>query len=253
VRLKALLADDEFPARDELKYLLEEIGGIDVVAECEDGSEVLEVVRKADIDVAFLDIHMRTRDGLSTAAEMAKIIGHPKVVFTTGYSEYAVKAFDLDAVDYVVKPYSRKRVEKAVAKLFEMIKIERLRNVGFQDQKGNEKSAGTDKIAVWANDRMIMLNHNEIFFVQSLAKRKTLLCTEKGKFTTSLTLKDIQNRLEPPQFIRTHKSYIVNLQKIREVIPWFNNTYVLNLEGCSEKDIPVSRHFIKEFNSMMGI
>jgi len=194
---------------------------------------------------------MRTTDGLSTALEMTKIMGHPKVVFTTGYSEYAVKAFDLNAVDYVVKPYSRSRVETAVDKLLENTKAERRRDTSLVERK--EKIAGPDKIGVWANDRMIMLKHSEIFFVQALEKRKTLICTERGKFFSALTLKDIQNRLEPIQFIRTHKSYIVNVHKIREVVPWFNNTYVLNLEGCSEKDIPVSRHFIKEFNSMLGI
>jgi len=251
MRLKALLVDDEFPARDELKYLLEEIGGIDVVAECEDGSEALEIIKKTDLDVAFLDIHMRTRDGLSTAAEMTKILGYPKVVFTTGYSEYAVKAFDLNAIDYVVKPYSRKRIEKAVAKLLETTKIERLRDSPTAERK--TKDSCPEKIGVWANDRMFMLNHSEIFFAQALEKRKTMLCTERGKFLTTLTLKEIQSRLEPAQFVRTHKSYIVNVQKIREVIPWFNNTYVLNLEGSSEKEIPVSRYFIKEFNSKMGI
>lgn len=251
MRLKALLVDDEFPAREELKFLLEQIGGIEVVAECEDGSEALEIIKTKDLDVAFLDIHMRTTDGLSTATEMTKIMGHPKVVFTTGYSEYAVKAFDLNAVDYVIKPYSRNRIAIAVAKLLEHTKAERMRDTSPVERK--EKVASPDKIGVWANDRMIMLNHSEIFFVQALEKRKTLICTERGKFCTVLTLKDLQNRLEPVQFIRTHKSYIVNVQKIREVVPWFNNTYVLNLEGCSEKDIPVSRHFIKGFNSMMGI
>jgi len=251
MRLKVLLVDDEYPARDELKYLLEETGGIDVVAECEDGGEALEIIKNKDLDVVFLDIHMSTRDGLSTAAEINKISGHPKVVFTTGYDEYAVKAFDLNAVDYVVKPYSRRRIKLAVAKLMEITQIERQRENLPVETK--EKGPNPDKIGVWANDRMIMIKHSEIFFVHALEKRKTLLCTEKGKFTTPLTLKEIQSRLEQPQFIRTHKSYIVNVQKIREVIPWFNNTYVLNLEGCSEKDIPVSRHFIKDFNALLGI
>lgn len=252
MRLRAMLVDDEFPARGELRCLLEEIGGIDVVAECEDGDEVLLLLKNINVDVVFLDIQMSTKDGLSTAGDIMQMTDPPKIVFTTGYSEFAVKAFDLNALDYIVKPYSRARLEQTVAKLLETRNKDGSATANTVPlSKGGDWSPG--KIPVWANDRLIVIPYDEIFYANAIDKRKTELCTKNGKFVTSLTLKEIENRLLPPKFLRTHKSFIVNTDKIREVIPWFNNTYVLVFDGCSEKNIPVSRHYIRSFKEVMGI
>ena len=253
MKLKAMLVDDEYPARGELRCLLAEIGGIDVVAECEDGDEALILLKNMDIDVVFLDIQMSTKDGLSTAGDIMKMPNPPWFVFTTGFSEFAVKAFDLNAVDYIVKPYSRKRLEQTVAKLWDMYdRTDDIATISEMTQY-NARDWSPERIPVWANDRMIVLSYDEIFYANAVDKRKTELCTKSGKYITGFTLKEIGKRLVPPKFLRTHKSYIVNTEKIREVIPWFNNTYVLIFEGCTEKNIPVSRHYIKSFRDVMGI
>lgn len=253
MRLRAVLVDDEFPARGELRCLLEEIGGVHVLKECEDGDEALLLLQSNEADVVFLDIQMSSKDGLTAAAEIRRLLKPPKIVFTTGYSEYAVQAFELNAVDYLIKPYSRRRLEQTLIRILDMKKAE-----GIGDRKTLEtlnriRDRGQGRFPVWDNDRLIVLDNNEIFFAHALEKRKTLLCTVKGNYTTSLTLKEIESRLSFSKFLRIHKSYIVNLEKIREVIPWFNNTYVLMLEGCPEKNIPVGRHYIKQFNQVMGI
>lgn len=247
--LNVLIVDDEYPARQELRCIFEEIGNITVVAECRHGEEAYQILLTTAVDAVFLDIQMRSiDDGLVTAGKIMKLPDKPKVVFTTGFSEFAVQAFELAAVDYVLKPYSRDRLELTIARL---TREERpaLQPAPVESGRLPEQV----RMPVWHNDRLLVLLPSEIFFVRSEQKRKTLLYTEKGEFTTTLTLKAIQERLAYCGFLRTHKSFLVNLSKVREIVPWFNDTYMLSLEGCPVQDIPVAKHFLREFKQAMGI
>jgi two-component system LytT family response regulator len=245
--LRALVVDDEFPAREELASMLLETGAVEVVATCEDGDEALAFLRTNKVDVVFLDIQMPTRDGLSTARDIMLMPAGPKVIFTTGFSEYAVKAFDLEATDYLVKPYSQERLERAVGKMLDL----RASGVARTAPAAGPESAG--KLPVWVNGRLILLNIDDIFFAKADGKRSTLICARRGNFSTSTTLRELEERLAGAGFVRTHKSYIVNTRKIEEIIPWFNNTYQLVLQECPVRDIPVARHFVREFNRRMRL
>lgn len=251
MKLSAIIVDDEFPARAELKSILEEIGNIDIVGECEDGDEALELINHCSPDVVFLDIRMRNKDGLVTAGEIMEMQYPPFVVFTTGYNQFAAQAFDLNAVDYILKPYSSERVAKSIDKLAKV--------------KENHKSTGAvaepkvpgkqylPNLCIWFKDRMVVIRPSEILFAKADQQRQTLLQTERGIMHTKIPLKELEAILGEQGFLRTHKSYLVNLEKVREIIPWFNNTYVLTLENCQETNIPVARHYMKEFNAHMGI
>lgn len=246
---KALVVDDEYPAREELVCLLAETGLVDVVATCEDGEEALAFLRERSVDAVFLDIQMPTMDGLSAASEILRLPDGPKVVFTTGFSEHAVKAFELDAVDYLVKPYDRKRLEQAVRKLRDFC--------GLKDRKPagplpvGPESGG--RLPVWDSGRLVLLNITDIFYAKADGKRNTLISAKKGEFATSTTLRELEAKLAAANFIRTHKSYLVNAGKIEEIIPWFNNTYLLVLQDCPARDIPVARHYVRDFNQRMGL
>lgn len=251
MKIAAIIVDDEFPARAELKSILEESGDIDIVGECEDGDEVLAMIQKRNPDVVYLDIQMRNKNGLITAGEILELTYSPHIVFTTGFNQFAAKAFELNAVDYILKPYSSERVHKSIAKLLAS-------KTSLSMQPNLAKAIRPNKtlppnLCVWSRDRMVVLRPAEIFFAKADENRQTLLQTEQGAMFTKLTLKDLDSMLTEQGFLRTHKSYLVNLTKVREVIPWFNNTYVLALENCSEANIPVARHYIKEFNKIMGI
>lgn len=247
--IRVLIVDDEYPARQELRCIFEEIGNIEVVAECRNGEEAVQTLLTVSVDAVFLDIQMRTMDdGLVTAEKIMKLSAKPKVVFTTGFNEFAVQAFELEAIDYVLKPYSRERLELTIARLTREEKPA-VKTVPAELGRSPEQV----RVPVWHNDRLLVLLPTEIFFVRSEQKRKTLLCTEKGDFITTMTLKAVQERLEHCGFLRTHKSFLVNLSKIREIVPWFNDTYILSLEGCPVQDIPVAKHFIREFKQAMGI
>lgn len=243
--LRALVVDDEFPAREELAAMLAETGAVDVAATCEDGEEALAFLRTNTVDVVFLDIQMPTRDGLSTAREIMMMPAGPRVIFTTGFSEYAVKAFDLEATDYLVKPYSQDRLGRAVAKLLDFKAAQELKSALDHQPDG--------KLPVWVHGRLILLSIDDIFFARADGKRSTLICARRGNFSTNATLRELETRLSGAGFIRTHKSYLVNTGKIEEVIPWFNNTYQLVLQDCPVRDIPVARHFVREFNRRMRL
>lgn len=244
--LNVLIVDDEFPARQELSCIFEEITNITVVGECKNGEEAYQFASTHEVDAVFLDVHMRTpEEGLDAAAKLKQLPHPPKLVFTTGFSEFAVKAFELNAVDYVLKPYSKERLE---------LTIERMTQ---EESPANplsfDKTPGPVRMPVWHNNRLLILLPEEIFFVKSDQKRKVVLCTEKGDFISNMPLKLIHQRLENSGFLRTHKSYLVNISKVREIVPWFNNTYVLVIDGCPVEDVPVAKHYIKEFNQAMGI
>lgn len=168
----------------------------------------------------------------------------PHIIFSTGFSEYAAKVFQLNTVDYILKPYSIDRVRTALTKV---------RNT-YQPVKPLKVAVHrADKICVWSNDCIIVLNPDKIVFAKADEKRQTLLFTDQDNYYSKLTLKDLEKILIKYRFFRTHKSYLVNLDKIREIVPWFNSTYVLVLENCTETNIPVARHYSKEFNHIMGI
>ncbi len=243
--LKVLIVDDELPAREELKCILAEIGGVTVIGQCEDGEEVIPFLRETMVDIIFLDIQMRSQDGLVTAEMLLNLEQPPYIIFCTGFSQYAAKAFELNAVDYILKPYSIDRVSKVIAKVkhFKLLVETATQPAVFRS--GN--------ICVWSSERMVVIHPAKIIFARSDEKRQTLLYTEQGSYHTKFTLKELSEMLKHKNFLRTHKSYLVNIDKVQEIIPWFNNTYVLVLENCNETNIPVARHYLKQFNQVMGI
>ncbi|MDR3589574.1 MAG: LytTR family DNA-binding domain-containing protein [Negativicutes bacterium] len=249
--LRAIIVDDEFPAREELKYFLGQTGLVDVVGECEDGDEVPAALRNLRPDVVFLDIMMRSKDGLATAAALLEEDHCPYIVFTTGFSEYAAKAFELNAVDYILKPYAKERVRTCVEKV---AKMKKQRDSEADSAKPLEQQRrNPPTICVWSKDRMVILQPADILFAKADEDRQTALHTTRGVFFTKTTLKELAENLKELRFLRTHKSYLVNLAKVQEVIPWFNGTYLLVLKNCGETNIPVARHYVKEFNSELGI
>lgn len=247
--LKAILVDDEMPARKELRYMLEEDEGISVIAEFEDGVETLEFLQNdRQVDVVFLDIQMRRKNGVATAWEIMQMARHPYIVFVTGFEEYAIKAFELDAVDYVLKPFDEQRLKQTVRKLKVLHSRNQLSNSHVQEYLDKHVQAGQKRLSIWSDGRMVILQPQDICCVKTDDKGRTVVCSTKGSFVTKLALKDIQGKLSSAEFIRTHKSYVVNLNRINEVLPWFNNTYLLVLDGYEDEKIPVARHYLKDFN-----
>ncbi len=249
--IKALVVDDEMPARELLKHFLGQIGNVDVTADCEGGEAALRLLAEQEFDAVFLDIRTGDTDGLTVAREINRRFSDVQVVFTTGFSEYAVEAFEVNAVDYVMKPYSKARLQQAVDRLIHDKERVSAGTVAFERTPPPGGKA-QERITVWDSGRMVVVAYGDIIYCQAKHKDQTTIVTAASSFVTSYTLKELAGRLCPSGFLRVHKSFIVNIGRVREIVPWFNNTYMLFLDGSRDK-IPVSRHYIKDFNQALGI
>jgi len=247
--MKALIIEDEFPSREELSFLLEKTGKVKVIDKFPCFEEALPVIESGEAEVIFLDIQINGINGITAAKEIIKMENPPKIVFSTGYDEYAVQAFDLNAVDYVTKPYSEERIEHTVERL-----EKQLQKNGTSSVEKNIPSTvfEEERISVWAGSRMVVLHFKDIHYFTSSENRKTVLKTRDCSYEIKATLKQIETILDSSQFLRTHKSYIINLEKIKEIIPWFNSTYLVKFIGENEESVPVSRHYIKSFRKAVG-
>lgn len=248
--LNAIIVDDEFPAREELRSIIDEFDDIRVVAAFEDGAEVLEYLNSNRADVVFLDVQMRCLDGINTAWEILQLPSPPYIVFVTGFGEYAVKAFELNAVDYILKPFDEQRLAQTIKKLLELQAAKRFSNANIYEFLNRSVSSGRTKFCVWQNEKMVILQPADILYVKSEDRGKTLVVSEKGNFYTRLTLKELEEKFTSTQLLRIHKGYLVNPDKVSEIIPWFNNTFMLVLKGYDSEKLPVARHYLKDFQKV---
>jgi two-component system LytT family response regulator len=274
--LKALIVDDEGPARKRLKKLLaplEEDGRLKVSAEAGDGVEALEILATNHIDVLFLDVQMPELSGFDVLERVAED-DRPVVVFTTAYDEYAVKAFEANAVDYLLKPIDKNRLGQAVARAERLVKTPAERTVNDarfehlldwlekeEDSSRPAESSGETirQLSVPFRDRILVIPVERIFAaeVQDGITRLIVLDEKPGlpaktsSYMVSYTLEQLESRLDPEQFMRVHRSAIVQLDRIREMISWFSGRYKLVLEGGHE--IIASRERSKVLRARMSL
>lgn len=243
--MRALIIEDEEYSAIELKYLLKKVDkNIKVCGIIDSGQKAMNVIKKLKPDIVFLDIRLNDLNGLDIARYISSTDENVKIIFTTAYDEYAVRAFELNAVDYILKPFSEERLKKA---------IERIRK-SFRSgsEEGVKKYEDLRKLPVKSDSKLIFLDIDDIIFIEADG-RSSLIKTTNGVYKSLYSLKNIEDRLKDSCFFRVHKSYIINLKKIREIIPWFNNTYVIKLSGCENFEIPVSKSKANELKSILNI
>lgn len=239
--IRILIADDERPALGELSYLLRKIPGAQVVGQCANGKEVLAFLEtQPAVDLLFLDIEMPALNGLETARELHRRGLAIPFVFATGYSQFAVDAFSLEAFDYILKPYEEKRLVRIVSKL-KVLRAE-------EDIVPEE---GTIHIRTGTTDQF--LKAGDIVFVCTEKSDSTLFHTRTGIIRARMPLREVEKTLAAHGFLRTHKGYLVNLSKVEMAVPADNGTLLLTLQDLPKEKIPVSRHYLKEFRKHMGM
>ena len=198
-------------------------------------------------DIVFLDIEMPVLDGLAVGEKLKTLPNPPKIIFSTGFDQFAVRAFELEAFDYILKPYTKTRLQATVIKLQKVLQNQ-------SQQQLPSRCNFPIKLSIWNNNKLLVFNpKEEIYLIKTDTSKKILIYTNKGILESNLPLKTLEEKLRPCGFLRTHKSYIVNMNKVREIIPWFNDTYILTVENCLEKEIPVSRHFIQSFKTFLNL
>lgn len=249
--MKAIIVEDEFPAREELKYFINNFSKIEVLNEFDNGVEVLKFIQENTVDVIFLDINIPLLDGMLLARTINNFKTKPKVVFITAYKEHAVDAFELEAFDYILKPYSDDRMISMLNKLERSV----ISTVNIENKLNEEKKlihkSNVSTISLWKNDKLRVININDIYYCEA-RERETIVYTKDSEYIVKVAIKEFEKNLNDSLFFKTHRSYIVNTSKINEIIPWFNNTYKLKLNDINS-EIPVSRSKIKDFRKIMNI
>lgn len=250
--LKILIIDDELPARDELRYLVSQEADTEVVGDADNVAEAVGMAASLQPDVIFLDINMREMNGLEAATILRKVARQATIVFATAYDEFALKAFEVGAVDYILKPFEQERISKTIA---------RLKN--YQPEEWNAAASRIDstlagnkilvqKLPVEKAGKIILLNYNEIIYAYANNGMVSVV-TENEELNYSGTLSELQERVQNTTMIRIHKSYIANLDQVKEVVPWFKGTYWLKMNCNCKNEIPVSKSQIKEIKTIFGL
>ena len=246
--LRALIVDDEAPARSELRYMLEKTDDVEIVGEASNAREAIELIRALNHDVVFLDIEMPGLTGLNVAEIILELPRSPAVVFVTAYGEYAVKAFELDATDYLIKPFDEKRLHKTINKITE---------VRREDQKAtnNQPSEGLlniGRLPVEKRGKTILLSNDDIIYANT-KNDYTFIHTYDDNYITSFTLKELEGRLQDDAFFRAHRGFIVNLHEVKEIVPMFGGSFLLRVKDSKESEIPVSRRNARKLRSILGL
>lgn len=236
--LRAIIVDDEAPARSELRFLLDEVGQVDVVAEAASVREAIEKLKEHPCDVMFLDVNMPEATGLQLAEALQHLKFPPAVVFVTAYSEFALDAFKVNAIDYLVKPVETERLAQAIARVREQVALH------MQVRKPK-------RIPVEKGDKKVLLDIDKIRFVM-IRDECAYLQTDADRYFSTGSLVQLERRLDKHGFMRVHRSYLVNLSLVDEVESVPGGTLLLTLNRVDEK-IPVSRRRVSEVKKALDL
>lgn len=249
--MKAIIVEDEFLAQEELSYLIRQHSDIEIVATFDDGIDVLKYLQQNDVDALFLDINIPSLSGVFLAQNISKFAHKPYIIFITAYKEHAVEAFEVDAFDYILKPYHEARIVTMLQKLENAWQQRQLTSSTENSSTVNTPRIGQHTINLMKDERIIVTDINQIYYAAAQEK-VTQVYTRREVFTMPMNITEFCSRLPEEYFFRCHRSYCVNLTKIREIVPWFNNTYILRLHEL-EFEVPVSRSKVKTFRTLMRL
>ena len=270
--LSALIIDDEQLARDELMYLLDSVGGVEVLAQGTNGIEAVNLIEEHRPDLVFLDVQMPGLDGFAVIKRLkelseARLRQHPgteeeplpHIVFATAYDQYAVRAFDVNAVDYLLKPVDASRLEQALQRARKRLGNDRPPADPLTDRLERivrlmaDREVRREQVAVKVGERFMLVQADEIIFA-SLADESINIVTGQVTGTSNYrTLDDLQARLDPAVFWRVHRSHLVNINKIKEIVPWFSRNYILRMKDARSTEIPVSRAQTKRLREYLKL
>lgn len=245
MKLKTLIVDDEAPARSELRYMLERVSSVQVVGEATNATEALELIKALNYDLVFIDIQMPGLSGLEVVEAIKELDQVPAIVFVTAYSEHALKAFELDAVDYLVKPIDEDRLNQAIAK------VDKRRDCHPSPSKP-EPLIEIERIPVESRGKTLLLPMQDVVYISS-RNDIVFVHTVDNTYITRFTLKTLEERLKNKSFLRVHRGYIVNLSHVIEIVPMYGRSYILKVRCNQKNEIPVSRRRGQKLKAMLGM
>lgn len=239
--MRIAIIDDEKPARSELEYLIREIEpDIDIV-QASSGEEALALISWKEFDILCIDINLGDISGITLAKTARRICPDVEIVFATAYNHYAEDAFEVEALDYLLKPFSQEKVKAMLDKY---------------KRKYSEVPLGKDniinRIPLNIGKRIVLVDISSIIYIESQNKN-CIIHSTTGEYIDNSTLKSFEDKLKPNGFFRIQKSYLVNTKYITEIYPWFNNAWCVRMEGFEDDVLPVSRNKIKKLKELLQI
>jgi two-component system LytT family response regulator/two-component system response regulator LytT len=246
--LRVLVVDDETLAREELCFLLGQIGGVEILGEAADGVEALRLTGELKPDLLFLDVQMPGLTGFEVARRLVEAEVLPHLIFVTAFDQYAIDAFSVNAVDYLLKPLDPGRLEQAIDRVRRRMTPESVPRLPLSPQELEQvieavqaRQDRREQLAIRAGDKFVLVQADELIHA-SLIEEAIVVVTGSVSGTSNYrTLDELQARLDPAVFWRVHRSHLVNITKIKEIVPWFSRNYLLKMKDPKGTEIPVSR------------
>jgi len=257
MKITALIVDDEQPARDELAFLLKGFPDVEVVGQGKNGVEAVSMVREVDPHLVFLDVQMPGVDGFGVIKRLLeKKTRMPFFIFATAYDQYAVQAFEVNAIDYLLKPIAKPRLEKALERVRRRLetsdaasqKLDRL--VQMVEQR---PAAQKGKLVVKSSNRLFLVNSEDVIYASIEDGVISIVARDLEGQSNFRTVEELQSNLDPQIFWRVHRSYLVNINHIKEIVPWFKSSYQLKMQDRKQTEIPVSRAQTRKLRELLNL
>lgn len=251
--IRAIIIEDEKPAIEELKYVLSKYNFLNIIDVAINGKDGYELVEKLQPEVVFMDINIPVESGMNLSKKIKKFNKDINIIFITAYEQYALEAFEIDALDYILKPFDDKRIDITIKRLQEKIgeKYKEKIPVMISDilNKLEKEEKILKKIPCECNGKIVLIDTKNIYYCYTM-NDKTYVKTDSQEYATHNTLKEIEGKTD---LFRVHRSYIVNMDNIKELYSWFNGTYKLVMSDKEQSEIPVSRNNVKRVKEILGI
>jgi DNA-binding LytR/AlgR family response regulator len=241
-KLRIVLVDDEALLLEQMEDIFEKHEKAEIVGAYTNACEALDAIEEQKPDVVFLDVSMPLMDGFQLAERIKRANLEPFIIFVTGHNEFALEAFDAEAVDYIVKPFTKERVLKSIERLSKRVKTH---------EEKPDNTLQSNWLPVEEGDSIRLISMEDIYYLTA-DRKKTRVVSKAGVWLTALTLVEIEERYRSKALFRCHKSYIVNIGLIDRIIPMFNQNYIIRMRGLKE-EIPVSRHYAKAMMKLLGM
>ena len=254
--LRALVVDDEQLARDELCFMLEQLDGVEIVGQAGNGLEALNAIEHLTPEVLFLDVQMPGLNGFEVARRLIdQSAAVPTIIFVTAFDRHAIEAFEINAVDYLLKPVEPSRLGQAVERARRRISsalplTDQLEKIV---QLVTERQGRREQLAVKVGERFLLVQADEIIYASLTDDSINIVTTQVAGTSNFRTLDELQAQLDPSVFWRVHRSHLVNINKIKEIVPWFSRNYILRMKDARSTEIPVSRTQTKRLREYLRL
>jgi two-component system response regulator LytT len=256
VAFSAVIVDDEQLALDELSYLLKSVDDVEIIAQGHNGLEAVNLIKEHSPDIVFLDVQMPGLDGFGVIKKLLdRKVSMPQIIFATAFDQYAVKAFEVNAIDYLLKPFDKKRVGQALDKARKRLqpsspsadKLETLVKMLESHRPQNSK------VLMRSAGRLLLIDQKDVCYASIQDGVISVVTTNLEGQSNCRTLEELLEGLDSDMFWRAHRSFVVNINRIKEVVPWFKSSYQLRMDDKKQSEIPVSRAQTKRLRELFGL